>query len=335
MAALSAYPLSQAIGNIQERDLEQQQEQQDVNIDVDKVDNNNLPPASTTTTDPNAPQTPHTTSHQRHLATQRYTRAYFSPIILLVLIMTAAVPTIYIYLYVGALWDPQEHIGHVSVKLINLDTGINYADVAAANGLNATGSTILQQIVPYPNLGLYLSNTFIYSSQTANLFKWSYYDSTNSSYMTLEAAQEAVASGRESSWYILMILPNYTATYLAQGINVYSLNQLNDDLTLLVENAALPSPFSGNYSNYIYQVWDQGRNFATYSILQSVVTAVLAEVNTGITTKILSIIAALPYGLSYVKTSFLLQPLPVSSQNMHPVLQSACTHNHTHHITHQ
>ena len=300
MAAMGTFQLSEAFGNLERR--------AEGNYDG-PPGYTKPPPPNPTSSSPDSPSHPHSA----------YSRAYFNPRILLVFLLAISVPTIYIFLYVGALWNPQSRLHNVIVHLINLDQGVDRAALAAANGLNATGNATLYTLLPTDNVGLTLSSQLLTSAATASLFAWRYFDASNAPYRSLAEAENAVRDGSADQWQTLFIPPTYTANYLSQGLNVYSLAQLNGDFYSLSTAGALPSPLNGSYTNPIYQVWDQARNYATQSFVSSATTSALAGLGTATTAELYRNIATLPVGTSYFKASFLLAPVPVTSINVHPV----------------
>ena len=288
MAAMGTFQISEAFGNLEQR----------------------AEGKPTTTNDPSS------SSSHPHSA---YSRAYFSPRILLVFTLAISVPTIYIFLYVGALWNPVGRLHNVVVHLVNLDAGVNRTQLALSYGLNATGNLTLYTLLPSDNIGLSLADELLLSPATSDLFAWRYFDASNSTLQSLPDVEEEVRRGDATQWMTVVIPANYTSAYLSQALNVYNLSQLNDDFYALATADLLPSPLSGAYTNAIYEVWDQGRNFGTNSFITSAMTSALNALSSAAALAIYRNIATLPVGSSYLKTSFLLTPVPVVSVNVHPV----------------
>ena len=296
--AMSAFALSDAFGSM-ERQAEASAESD--NRRVAEVDDN-------------------TSKVPKQHVKRQYALTYVNnPRIIAVFLLAVAVPTIYIYLYVGALWNPAGHFHGVQIKIVNLDSGINITAIQTADALNATGVGVLAQILPLTNIGLFLSHNIVFGATSANLFDWKYYDSTNSTYYSLSDVQNAVSEGREDAWYVYFIPADYTANFLVQGINVHTLSQLNSDLITLTINGELPSPLNGSYVNPIYQVWDQGRSYATFAYISSALTPLFSGLNALATNTIYASISGVPFGTEYYKAAFLLDPVPITSVNVHPI----------------
>ena len=300
MAALSALPLSMGMRDLEEG-AEEAHARQQPSASIDS------PTPSTSTQPP----------HHNHRT--EYTAAFFHPRVLFVFVLGCLVPMVYIYLYVGALWSPQSHIHNVHVHIYNLDAGIDRSAVVADYQLNVTGQAALSRLLPTDNVGRLLGSTLLYTSTTAGLFDWQYCDISNCSYSSLAAVQSAVDKGDESAWYTLVIPADYTHQVLNQAFNLRSLTQLNDDIAQLVATNQLPSPLDGSYTNYVYQVFDQGRSYATFSFLSATLTAALNGLSSSLTRTIYSSISELSYGTNLVKAAFLFNPVPVAAVNVHPV----------------
>ena len=254
-----------------------------------------------------------------HGPTLAYSRAYFNPRIVLVFLMAVAIPTIYIYLYVGAVWNPTGRLHLLPVHILNLDQGIDRAALIAQYGLNATGVAALALLLPVDNIGLSLSTTLLTSPSSADLFSWKYYDASNSSLQSEQEVSDQVYRGDGDQWFTLVMPQNYTATFVQQAINVYDLSQLNDDFTALTASGQLPSPLNGSYNNPIYTIYDQGRSYATIGFINTPLTALLNGLASTTTATVYADISRLPAGTSYLKASFLLAPVPIVSVNTHPV----------------
>lgn len=239
MAALSALPLSLGM-----RDLEERADAADARqYEADSTD----PHKQAAVADGSGSSPSHPTSTPR--SHRAYTAAFFHPRVLFVFVLGCLVPMIYIYLYVGAFWNPQSRIHNAQVIVFNFDAGIDRSAVVSANQLNGTGQAALARLLPVDNVGVLLASTLLYSSSTGGLFDWRYCDSSNCSYPSAAAVQVAVSRGDIDAWYSLCIPADYTAQVLQQAINVYSLGQLNDDTAQLVANNQLPSPINGTYTN--------------------------------------------------------------------------------------
>ena len=245
MAALSALPLSMGM-----QDLEDRAEREDARQSNGITTTNPSNPANTNYTAPSATPPNNTTNGGTPpLAHREYTAAFFHPRVLFVFVLGCLVPMIYVYLYVGAIWNPQSHVHRARIDIVNYDAGIDRSALIASSQLNATGAAALSRLVPTDNLGVLLAATLVYSNSSAALFDWFYYDTSNASYSSYDDLRMAVAEGDIDSWYSIVIPANYTQRYVDQALNLYNLTQLNGDLGQLVATNALPNPLTGTYNN--------------------------------------------------------------------------------------
>ena len=240
MAALTALPLSLGM-----RDLEERAEDEDTRQYAADSNHDSTKPSAESggSQSANGVSSPPPRSHRE------YTAAFFHPRVFFVFILGCLVPMIYIYLYVGAFWNPQSRIYHAVVLIFNFDAGINRTAVIAANQLNATGEAALSRVLPTDNVGELLGSTLLYTNSTAALFDWRYCDASNCSYSSPDEVQSAVDRGDIDAWYSLCIPADYTQQLLQQAFNLYELSQLNDNIAQLVADNALPDPLNGTYTN--------------------------------------------------------------------------------------
>ena len=258
--------------------------------------------------------------HPHVLAAESYSQAYFHPRIISVFLLAAAVPTIYVYLYVGGLWNPSSRTASATVRIVNLDLGVNVSQLVAAYALNATGVAVLSQLLPAANLGLFLSSAILSNPAANALFDWRYYDAGNSSYGSLDEAESGVSRGDDDAWIVLVVPPAYTAQYLQQALNVASLSQLNSDVVQLQQSGALPSSVQGAYSNSLYEIWDQGRSSGTQTVIQQVFQALMLQLQAMFASTVYTAVSASsPFNSLFLKSHFLLASVPVLSVNTHPV----------------
>ena len=282
MAALTALPLSMGM-----RDLEDRAEREDARQYAEAVKHHNgdtadirseqygsaaSEPASSAAADGSSSGPSASSSSPARFTHREYTAAFFHPRVLLVFVLGCLVPMIYIYLYVGALWNPQSRIYHAQVDIFNFDAGIDRAALIAAYQLNATGQAALARLLPTDNVGALFGDTMLYTNSTAGLFDWHYCDVSNCSYASYDDVRSAVDRGDLSAWYSLVIPANYTLRYLQQALNLYSLSQLNDDIAQLVADDALPDPTNGTYNNVRAQPSTDRPSAHSYSTEQSTLT---------------------------------------------------------------
>ena len=257
MAAMTALPLSFGMRDLEDRaekaDDRQYAAEADRATDTDTATATASSAAATASGAPSASgngaaaplSSPASLQHSR----REYTAAFFHPRVLFVFVLGCLVPMIYIYLYVGAFWNPQARVHNAKVLVFNFDAGIDRSGLIAAYQLNATGQAALSRLLPVDNVGALLGSTLLYTNTTAGLFDWRYCDVSNCSYSSAEDVQSAADKGDISEWYSLVVPANYTQQLLSQAFNLYSLTQLNDDISQLVATKAIPSPLNGTYTN--------------------------------------------------------------------------------------
>ncbi|KAI8053823.1 hypothetical protein BDF22DRAFT_733224 [Syncephalis plumigaleata] len=200
------------------------------------------------------------------------------------LIFVSVVPFLYMWLYMGAFWNPQHYYRNVKVAFINADTGFNFTNVPAPLQAAITAGTAGQ------SMGTVLKNQM--TGQTQIPFDWDIINDPNYAYETLYNQID------EGIYQFGIFLPrNLSDNYLT----AFDTN-----------NTAHYRPMSLTY------LYDQGRDYSTASMVTAPITRLVSSISRGTARKLLLAPDASQI-VGRMVPAFWVEPITLMVDIMHPV----------------
>ncbi|RKP25525.1 hypothetical protein SYNPS1DRAFT_28748 [Syncephalis pseudoplumigaleata] len=170
------------------------------------------------------------------------------------LVVVSLVPFIYMWLYIGAFWNPSRYFSNVQVALINADAGFDFA------GMPAPLQAAIRQTTGGQSMGTTIAGQLTGQNQAA--FDWQVVDDPAYTYDMLH---EKIAHG---TYQFGLYLPrNLSASYVT---------------------AFSASNQTAYHPMVIHYAYDQGRDYTTASFVTAPITRLVSAISQGMARKMLS-----------------------------------------------
>ncbi|KAI9596075.1 hypothetical protein BDF19DRAFT_439542 [Syncephalis fuscata] len=204
--------------------------------------------------------------------------------IIIALIFVSFIPFIYMWLYMGGIWNPMKYMNNVEVAFINADAGFDFTNVpaplaeaikSATNG-QSMGATVEAQIV----------------GQKQIKFDWKILDGSEYTY---EALRDAIDYGTYQ--FGIYIPKNFSANYLS----AFSTNSTAEYRPMVIQYA-----------------YDQGRDYSTASMITAPISRLVVAVSQGMARKLLTGPNAVNSRNAMVP-AFWIEPIALATDVLHPI----------------
>jgi len=180
----------------------------------------------------------------------------------LLLAATSFVMIVYIWLYLGALWSPLTRVKNVEIVLYNADSGFDYTQTPAQL------VPLFQSITQNASLGTIVQKQIMDPSGALNhVVKW--VDMSQESGWTRDSLIDHVEKGK--TWGLLYIPANFS----------------NNFLSYAPTNAGPATATSAKVVDMEY-VFDQGRSYATHSIVEKYMSKSMDALSKGFEKQLLT-----------------------------------------------
>ncbi|KAG0228548.1 hypothetical protein B0O80DRAFT_5103 [Mortierella sp. GBAus27b] len=211
----------------------------------------------------------------------------------ILLTATTVVMIIYIWLYLGALWDPFSRVKNVEILFYNADQGFDYSQTPPQV------AQLYQTITRNSSLGNMMQGQIMDpSNPMSTIFSWQ--DKTQEPGWDRESLINYVEKG--NAWGLLYIPANFSNNWLSYA-----------------PSAAGPATAATLKVVDVEYVYDQGRNYATHSIVGRYMSKAMESFSRGFEKSLLSSPANQTL-VQVLHPYFWIQPIHTTETVMHPVL---------------
>ncbi|ELR12899.1 biotin-acetyl-CoA-carboxylase ligase [Acanthamoeba castellanii str. Neff] len=175
-----------------------------------------------------------------------------------------------------ALWNPAAHTNNLQILLLNDDTGFNFSSAAfAGSGLVDNTTLALLRDFPTISAGALITQELLTNPATADILDWKV---QSPDLVDREKLEDCIEHG--CAWGALYIPPDFSSTMFE------AFGPIN--ITELTQRLFFPDGAYAAYSNPIYFIYDEGRNYATLSIVVKIMDKIFRSVSSGISQKLLT-----------------------------------------------